>query len=348
MAYADDIVLLTSNENDMQFLISIVEVWCSKWRLEVNLTKTNVMHVRGSRSSKSNFMFIFNKRPVEYCSSYKYLGVTINEFLNYDFTANAQAEPAGRALGALIAKTIKNGGLPYNIYSMLFECCCASISDYGSEIWGFEPREGVSKIHLRAARSYLGVPKNTTSVAVLSEINWLEPVYRAQIRMVRQYFRVKSMENSRLTKQIINWDRDFSTHFLNNSNWYNEVKQIFETHNQLAFFDTEGVNQPIVIENMKKSMWVKQVVDLKTKCSVKPKLRTFNTFMQFGTTHSYLLLPMSFVQKMFLAKTRLAALSIRLETGRYERPSLPEQERLCPSCKNGHSVENEEHFIFFL
>ena len=56
---------------------------------------------------------------------------------------------------------------------------------------------------------------------------------------------------------------------------------------------------------------------------------------------------MSFVQKMFLAKTRLAALSIRLETGRYERPSLPEQERLCPSCKNGHSVENEEHFLFF-
>ena len=82
-------------------------------------------------------------------------------------------------------------------------------------------------------------------------------------------------------------------------------------------------------------MQVKQTFDLKSKCTSKPKLRTFNTFMDFGTTPSYLLIPLSFVQKMFLAKTRLAALPIRLETGRYERPRLLEQERLCPSCQNG-------------
>ena len=45
LAYADDIVLLTSNETDMQFLLCIVEKWCLKWRLEVNLYKINVMHV---------------------------------------------------------------------------------------------------------------------------------------------------------------------------------------------------------------------------------------------------------------------------------------------------------------
>ena len=42
LPYADDIVLLTSNEDDMHFFL---EIWCSKWRLEVNLTKYNVMHV---------------------------------------------------------------------------------------------------------------------------------------------------------------------------------------------------------------------------------------------------------------------------------------------------------------
>ena len=107
LLYADDIVLLTSNEEDMQFLLNLVEVWCSKWRLEVNLTKTNVMHVRGRGCRRSIFMFIFNKRPVEYCSQYRYLGVTLNEFLDYNLTANIQAEPAGRALGSVITKTIK-------------------------------------------------------------------------------------------------------------------------------------------------------------------------------------------------------------------------------------------------
>ena len=59
LLYADDIVLLTSNETDMQFLLNLVEIWCSKWRLEVNLTKTNVMHVRATRCKKSIYMFIF-------------------------------------------------------------------------------------------------------------------------------------------------------------------------------------------------------------------------------------------------------------------------------------------------
>ena len=46
LMYADDLILLTENENDMQFLLYLVETWCSKWHLEVNLTKTNIMHIR--------------------------------------------------------------------------------------------------------------------------------------------------------------------------------------------------------------------------------------------------------------------------------------------------------------
>ena len=98
---------MTEKETDMQFLLHLVEIWCSKWRLEVNLTKTNIMHVRGPRCSQSKFMFLFNKRQVNYCTSYRYLGVTLNELeLDYNFTADLQSEPAGRALGAIITYPI--------------------------------------------------------------------------------------------------------------------------------------------------------------------------------------------------------------------------------------------------
>ena len=60
LLYADDLILMASNENDLQFLLNIVENWCTKWRLEVNLTETNVMHVRNARSPQSKFMFLFN------------------------------------------------------------------------------------------------------------------------------------------------------------------------------------------------------------------------------------------------------------------------------------------------
>ena len=49
LLYADDIVLIAKSENDLQDLLFIVEEWCRKWRLEVNLAKTNIMHIRTPR-----------------------------------------------------------------------------------------------------------------------------------------------------------------------------------------------------------------------------------------------------------------------------------------------------------
>ena len=45
LLYADDIVLLADNEPDLQFLLFLVEKWCTKWHLEVNLSKTNILHI---------------------------------------------------------------------------------------------------------------------------------------------------------------------------------------------------------------------------------------------------------------------------------------------------------------
>ena len=52
LLYADDIVLFAANEHDLQFVINIVETWCTKWRLEVNLSKTNILHVRSKRKQQ--------------------------------------------------------------------------------------------------------------------------------------------------------------------------------------------------------------------------------------------------------------------------------------------------------
>ena len=45
-----------------------------------------------------------------------------------------------------------------------------------------------------------------------------------------------------------------------------------------------------------------------------------------------------------MVKTRLGVLPIRIETGRYERPKKPADQRLCQQCSLG-SVENEIHFL---
>ena len=109
---ADDIVLIAGTEDELQSLIFIVENWCKKWRLELNLTKTNIMHVRQKHKNQSRFWFIFDQKSVPYCTNYKYLGTTINQFLDFEITAEAQCDSAGRALSAIITKMIKNSEFP--------------------------------------------------------------------------------------------------------------------------------------------------------------------------------------------------------------------------------------------
>ena len=56
LLYADDIVLLAESEPDLQLLLFLVENWCKKWRLEVNLSKTSILHIRPKRKQQSKFI----------------------------------------------------------------------------------------------------------------------------------------------------------------------------------------------------------------------------------------------------------------------------------------------------
>ena len=353
LLYADDIVLLAENEADLQSLIFIVECWCKKWRLEVNLSKTNIMHIRSNRKQQSKYMFIFDMQPVPYCTSYKYLGANINEFLDFKFTAECLADSAGRALSSIITKMIKHGGFPFNVYTILYEACVTSISDYCSEITGYTQYEPTVQLHTRAIRAFLGLPKNSCNVGVLSEVNWLLPEYRTQLKMVRQYSRVVCMDNSRLTKKVYLWDRS-----LNDademSSWSSEIRNIFYNCNLNTTYDH---NRPFslkcTLETMREHFKIDQANYLKQECEQKTKLRTFITFKQFNVMPAYVTKPLTFLQKKHLSKLRLGSLELRIESGRFSRPRLEINERICLVCRDNNlrlnlepQIETEVHFLF--
>ena len=182
-------------------------------------------------------MFLFDRRPVPYCNSYKYLGCSIDEHLDFEHTVDLLADSAGRALSSIITKMIKNGGFPYNVFCTLYyHACVCSIVDYGGEVFGFGEYSSAQKIHLRAARSILGVNKTTPIVGVISEINLLLPQYRTQLKMVRQYHRVLKCSENIVSKKVFFWDKK-----LNGENrvksWYSEVRTIFTENEMQDIFE---------------------------------------------------------------------------------------------------------------
>ena len=88
-------------------------------------------------------------------------------------------------------------------------------------------------------------------------------------------------------------------------------------------------------------------------------------FKMFQEQPAYISKPLTFHQRRSIAKTRLGCLPVRLETGRYSIPRLPEEERVCLVCKPPNlpqlvvvdppsdpepaqvlPVETEAHFLF--
>ena len=84
LLYADDIVLLAENEKDLQTLLDITQDWCYKWKLNINVEKSKIMHFRPNKKKQSNINFSFGDTPLQYCESYKYLGIYLDPHLKFN------------------------------------------------------------------------------------------------------------------------------------------------------------------------------------------------------------------------------------------------------------------------
>jgi len=104
LLYADDTVLLTSSETELQLLLSALSDWCATNDMIVNSTKSSIVHVRPQSVSRTDAMLFCGDKKLEIVDKFTYLGIVFNEHLDYSITAKTVAQSANRALGLLIAK----------------------------------------------------------------------------------------------------------------------------------------------------------------------------------------------------------------------------------------------------
>ena len=81
LLYADDIVVTATSEQNLQSLIDTVSEWCDDWKMKLNTSKTKIIHFRRNLKNKPRSSFHFEN--IEYVSQYKYLGLVLNEHLDW-------------------------------------------------------------------------------------------------------------------------------------------------------------------------------------------------------------------------------------------------------------------------
>ena len=306
LLYADDLICLAESEEDLQFLINIVDRWGKRWRLEVNLIKTNVMHVRPPKSKLSEYVFKLGNSIIMYCTNYRYLGTHINEFLDFDKMISEGIGSASRALGTIICKMKKNGGFPLNTYKLLIESCVESISDYCAEVLGFKKHPAIDEIHCRAIRVFLGIKKTAPTWGIKAEMGWMEPQSRAHLKMIRYFLHISNLPDSRITKKVFLHDISFSNYGTNDC-WATEVSSVLHSNGLGQYCSSPG-NKQVITTSLKVSLLNSDKQKFYNNCFSLPKLRTYIKVTNFSEENIYIFKALTFSQKSHLAKFKLGVL----------------------------------------
>ncbi len=351
LCYADDIVLLAENEHDLQVMLSRLHNWCDVWKMKVNGDKTKVVHFRTKSAVRTQFDFRCGELKLDVVEQYKYLGMIFTEFLDFERMAKAVSECARRALGSLIAKDKAHGGMPFDVFTHLYNSLVQPIIDFGAGIWGSSrDYDCIDSIQNRACRYFLGVNRYAPTAAVRGDMGWAVPAQRKWICVTRLYCRLAGLSDTRLNNRVFKWARDKAR--AGQKNWVFRTESLYGEMGLLDPLELEQSNFSVLAEN------VRDYFNLRTQASFTEelqrvqarrgaglnKLRTYRNFKAVFQTEDYVKLVDVRAQRRALAQFRLGVAPIRLETGRYERGRhLPVDQRTCYVCTN--AVESELHVI---
>ena len=134
---ADDIILIASDEHKLQRMLDALGEYCKTWRLTINTNKSKIAHFRRKSCPRSTQQFHCGNKSIEIVSSHNYLGIVLNEFLDFQITAKVVSQSASRALGLLISKLDEAfGGMHYECFSKCYDALVQSIINYGAAVWG--------------------------------------------------------------------------------------------------------------------------------------------------------------------------------------------------------------------
>lgn len=227
LLYADDIALLANTESDLQKLLEGLYTWCNNNNMTINAGKSNVVHLRLPSMERSKYIFKCGDINIELINYYTYLGLNLNEFLDFNLTAKIVAKSANRALGLVMAKCKTIGGVSYDVLKKLFDSLVSPIIEYGAAIWGYKSYSYINSIQLRACRFFLGVGRYTPNAAVMSDMGWI-PIYHTQWKIISsQWCKLINMEQNRMNRKMFAWADDVSLKSKRVRNWTFVVRKHF-------------------------------------------------------------------------------------------------------------------------
>ena len=177
--YADDTALFYAAD-DLQMIQSSllsdflsVSKWMDANRLILNVDKTKSM-IFGTHQRLRNRNLVLKSKDLEIyvVSEFKYLGVVLDQHLNWESHCNMIADSVSRRLGAIwrIRKFLDQKTCELMVKALVFP-----LFTYCGVVWmtcSKRMQTKIQRLHRRAAKLVLGRGKFSSSSSALSHLNW--------------------------------------------------------------------------------------------------------------------------------------------------------------------------------
>ncbi len=229
LRFADDIVLIAKNENELQTMMTELNEKSKIAGLSINFDKTKIL----SRSKKINFNFNLNNINIEIVNKFVYLGQLIMFENRTKTEINRRIALTWKKYWSL--KSVFKGPFSNSLKSHIFNSCVVPVLTYGSQTWSLTQNDLklINTTQNSLERSMLNVrkldrikiatikKKFKTNVNIVHEIrrkkwDWAGHIYRLREFRWNQATTTWYLKEGRTKgRQKTRWSDDF-TLFLRN------------------------------------------------------------------------------------------------------------------------------------
>src|SRR5271170_1986824 len=180
---------MTSQNLKLQQDLDEVFEWCQTWHMKLNFDKCEHMQVSSKRNSVVNQYNLDNK-TLSKVSSYKYLGLTISDDLNWNTHINTVINKANKVLYVTKLALSQTTTL---VKEAAYKAVVRPLLEYSSSVW--DPHQtgqikAVEMVQRRAARFCLSRYQKTDSVSsMIAKLNWNSLSARRRASRLTVFFR---------------------------------------------------------------------------------------------------------------------------------------------------------------
>ena len=356
LLWADDLVLIALDQVSLQNTINILLLFCNKWGLTINLKKTKTLIFHHGRRPSSIYNFYLGEDPIECVTSYCYLGVVFFQNGCFKVALNELRKKALRALFSMKKSIIKNS-LSINSLFTLFDSLVKPVLLYGCQIifphgelakyfskispgthttetyFNKISRDPYEKFHLKYLKWCLSVHYKASNIGCWGDTGRY-PLFTDALKLSTDYFfRAQIIRDTTLLHEAFVEQKTL------NLEWYRNMNSITNMYNSNV-----SKHASINIRKSMQTLFCTKWVEAKNSS---PKLDFYNKLKSEFCFEKYLLLT-NYKYRNALTRLRISAHNLYVERGRYIRPPISRDNRVCIFCKNNLNilvVEDELHAI---